>query len=119
MKKDDLISRSAMISRIKEYASNAYEVDLDDSSTWAANTITNNYSQGLSEAIELIEDAPAVKAAPVVHARWIEEDGCYLCSACGNPAEETTDYISTNGQKTTEFCHRCGAIMDAEEGAGE
>jgi len=62
-------------------------------------------------ANDIVESAPAVDAAPVVHARWIwvkdEEDPNVehlRCSACmGSGVDEADGY-----------CRHCGAKMDLE-----
>lgn len=63
---------------------------------------------------------PAVDAAPVVHARWLEcEDGwgdChYQCSECGCEWCLNDGTPEENGMK---FCPRCGAKMDGERRDG-
>jgi hypothetical protein len=56
----------------------------------------------------LVEEAPAVDAAPVVHGRWINQDSTYTkyqCSAC---KERNFDGVG-------RYCPNCGARMDEEE----
>lgn len=57
----------------------------------------------------IIDAAPAVDAAPVVHARWttnrtLEHDGEWYCTNC--------DYEPTVFENTN-YCPHCGAKMDA------
>lgn len=47
----------------------------------------------------------AADVAPVVHGRWIEEDGYQICSICGGHCWE--DYRAS-------YCEDCGAKMDLE-----
>lgn len=55
-------------------------------------------------AVKLLEKVPAADVAPVVHGRWLEEDGVQICSNCGE--EHCWDeYRAT-------FCDSCGARMD-------
>ncbi|MBQ1778329.1 MAG: hypothetical protein IIZ93_09265 [Acidaminococcaceae bacterium] len=66
---------------------------------------------------KLIADAPTVDAAPVVHGRWIENEGfdgdCYYtCSVC------QCDWTTIDGTPTENnmrYCPECGAKMDLEE----
>ena len=54
-------------------------------------------------ARKLMEDAPAVDAAPVVHGRWKEGYLIYKygCSCCG-----------TRQDMISPYCPNCGAKMD-------
>lgn len=74
------------------------------------------YWNGVDMVLNRIDRAPAVDAAPVVHGRWM------------NPTERKKSFIRicTHCHKVSyncaldrpyEFCPRCGAIMDAQEGA--
>lgn len=47
---------------------------------------------------------PAADVAPIIHARWIEEDGVQTCSNCGEE-HEWIDYRAP-------YCDACGAKMD-------
>ena len=100
MQDNDLISRAALgISRCNP-------------------DVFNNraYGEGWNACIAMIEAAPAVDAAPVVHARavWINpldprKKICIwkcssLCSACG-------DYVAVGWK----YCPNCGAKMDGGE----
>lgn len=82
--KDDMISRSALIA--------AYDAAHKGPPGWAR---------------KLMEEAPAVDAAPVVHAYWWYEDldGLWLCSNC-NGGE------LVNQKK---YCPDCGALMQEEK----
>lgn len=70
----------------------------------------DHYVTGLDDAITYIDDAPAIDAAPVVHARWIEPcinkygHPCHHCSACRFKAS----------QKDRNYCPNCGAKMRGE-----
>lgn len=63
----------------------------------------------------VIDSAPTIDAAPVVHARWVkmrrteddEGESVWECSNCGYPVG-----IWTVGNK---YCPDCGAKMDAKE----
>jgi hypothetical protein len=51
-----------------------------------------------------IKNMPAADVAPVVHGKWLEEDGAQIYSNCGE--EHCWDeYRAT-------FCDNCGARMD-------
>lgn len=95
---DEYISREATIKRIKE----VYCVGC------------NSYhgvrcrACGTGDAIDMIEDAPAADAAPVVHGRWVTH------YRSGTPVAE--GYVSTccdmwNNRKSN-YCPNCGAKMD-------
>ena len=62
----------------------------------------------------LIDEAPAVDAAPVVHAYWrTVKDGSLECTNCLGLSPHDENY---NGDITynyeTDFCPWCGAKMD-------
>lgn len=65
---------------------------------------------------DLVNGIPAVDAAPVVHARWLEceddwGDCHYQCSECGCEWCLNDGTPEENGMK---FCPSCGAKMDGE-----
>ena len=108
---NDYISRRALIEEMCKGCCG--ECNLDDSSC-----IT----------VDMVLQAPAADVAPVVHARWEERDaistfcgvtvktGTYTaCSACGTEAET----LQSGGgcYLTSDYCHHCGAKMDAEADA--
>lgn len=78
---------------------------------------------GMSEALRIVQHAPTIDAAPVVHARWIEKysdyfiggmpyhDDWLVCSACGRKETELNERDET--KETLKYCH-CGARMDAD-----
>lgn len=95
---NDLISREAVLEILMRYCPD------DDGSCSKADVDPR-------ETLDEIENLPAVDAAPVVHARWIEHQEVYdddfyaysyECSECGcmSPCEEP-------------YCN-CGAKMDKE-----
>ena len=65
----EYIERAAAIARIKEYAADVYEVDLDSTEQFSEDVFADNFCNGLWSAIELIDDIPADDVAPVVHCR--------------------------------------------------
>ena len=74
----------------------------------------------LYQFIERIKAQPAAEVAPMVHARWLDEDfpeematvhGFAICSACGelsHKAEHGYNILS-------EYCPHCGAKMDLKD----
>lgn len=65
---------------------------------------------------EMIDDAPAIDYAPVMHGEWNEVEGydgdChYQCSLCG---EEWTLNDGTPVENNMNYCPRCGARMDGK-----
>lgn len=70
---------------------------------------------------ELLNDAPTIDAALVVHAHWNQDsDGTLYCSKCGRPTYDSHDVpIEFNGIKGIAlvwpyYCGFCGAKMDEE-----
>ena len=63
------------------------------------------YADGWNSAIAIIENAPTVDAAEVVHGQWLtdrfglDRSICSVCNAC---------YEGDGGN----YCRRCGAKMD-------
>ena len=104
---DDMISRSAAIEALstpcdKRYRHGVWETCLDNIET-------------------AIRNIPAVKAAPVVHARWVDKDFPHkvanvnprvtaMCSKCGSIAHRMEHGYSI----LSKFCPYCGAKMDEE-----
>ena len=73
-------------------------------------------------ARKIMEQAPAVDAAPVVHGRWVaNSDGLPVCSVCDEIAMQRLFCDTTHGEwrydvrlVKTPFCPSCGAKMDKE-----
>ena len=57
-----------------------------------------------------LKKIPSADVAPVRHGRWIKISpaGIYECSECGKN-------VMTSDIEAYEYCHGCGAIMDAKE----
>ena len=47
---------------------------------------------------------------PVKHGRWINENFCTRCSACGN----MTIYDKYSREVESDYCPNCGARMDGD-----
>lgn len=106
----EYIERKVVINRIKEYALDVYDIDLDDAKQFGGDSLIENYCEGLYEATELVDDIPDADVAPVVHAQWIEdESGIIICPEC----KRGYNLIA----KFTNYCPACGAKMDGKEGA--
>lgn len=63
---------------------------------------------------------PAADVAPVVHARWIEQedqmlDVYYTCSACKEDFYIETPGYTENDMFLYTYCPNCGAKMDEKE----
>lgn len=86
MMNDDLISRAALLA--------AYDAA---------------HKGPPGEARKLIEEAPTVDAAPIVHGRWIDQKDEHQCSAC---KEFTVVDTYAWMQLQYDFCPYCGARMD-------
>ena len=52
--------------------------------------------------------APAADVAPVRRGHWIEENGCQICSECGEE-HEWDEYRAA-------YCDVCGAKMEVDNG---
>ena len=64
------------------------------------------YADGWNALLRIINQAPAVDAAPVVHGKWKPDPYCYNvfhCSVCDSPFWAMRAY-----------CPHCGAKMDGE-----
>lgn len=59
-------------------------------------------------AIFCVESAPAADVAPVRRGHWIEENGCQICSECGEE-HEWDEYRAA-------YCDVCGAEMEVDNG---
>lgn len=109
----EYIERKVVINRIKKYALDVYDIDLDDAKQFGGNSLIENYCEGLYEATELVDDIPAADVAPVIHGRWIDaplcgNDNC-RCSNCGS---WHNIHVNLRGEITQKYCPNCGAKMD-------
>lgn len=66
----------------------------------------SNYSNLWDE----VDDMPAADVQPVKHGRWINENFCTRCSACGN----MTIYDKYSREVESDYCPNCGARMDGD-----
>lgn len=107
----NILSREAIINRIKEYASDVYSIDLDDPLRVAGKGVDDRICEGLYEAIELINEIPPEDIAPVTRGQWMHLGGDeWCCSVCGF-------VITTEGswdKPTKKYCEDCGAKMEGE-----
>lgn len=92
----DLISKSALLEKIK-----------NQMPQFGGGIISQTIAVCTDVAVELVKEAPAVDAVPVVHGRWIRTANDplvnkFTCSVCGND--------SMKGK----CCPNCGAKMDGE-----
>ena len=85
---DEYISREAALKAANEWVSEACMAPV----------------MRVSRLLDKLQKVPAADVAPVVHGKWLEEDGAQICSNCGE--EHCWDeYRAT-------FCDNCGARMD-------
>lgn len=99
---NDLISRKALLERIKE-----------DAPWW-----WQNFHSYL--IVDMIKEAPAIEAEPMRHGKWLFSDYDYFtCSVCGG--QYFTDADSTKDAEAMlennayyPYCPHCGARMDGE-----
>ena len=62
----------------------------------------------LADLVDVFAKVPAADVAPVRRGHWIEEDGCQICSECGEE-HEWDEYRAT-------YCDACGAKMEVDNG---
>ena len=75
------------------------------------------YTPSMMLAIRIVEQAPTIDAAPVVHGRWIDSDefkGFKMCSACRDCHIGEAWELGKDGR----YCPGCGARMDGGEDDG-
>ena len=65
------------------------------------------YADGWNSAVAIIEDAPTVDAAPVVHGKWRKRGNEKTCSVC--------DFIYYSNNDEWNYCPNCGARMDGKK----
>lgn len=77
-----------------------------------------------SEVFDMIDQAPVLDYAPVVHAHWIYDPnahdynlGGYICSNCKKTNKNLSGIENINPMMLvgSRFCPNCGAIMDLPE----
>ena len=74
----EYIEREKAIAEIKNYALEAYDIDLDDSKQFAGNSTGEKHCEGLYEATEILEEVPTTDVVEVVR-----------CGQCGNYCKNT------------------------------
>ena len=94
--------------------------DLACKSAGVIGGISEDYACGLREAAHMIEEAPAVDAAQVVHGEWVkinkyDMESRLYCSYC----KQEYDYIDgiyyiVSGSELPFYCPNCGAKMNGE-----
>jgi hypothetical protein len=63
------------------------------------------------QAQSIIDDAPTVDAAPVVHGKWHKRGNEKTCSVC--------EFIYYSNNDEWNYCPNCGAKMDGKRKASE
>jgi len=113
---DDLISRAALLKECEECQKTDPRFE---ERGWASHFI-NDAGEPSTEwycVEDMIENAPAVDAAPVRHGRWIIRDtGLWQwCSECGVAVERESMYMCKASEDSNfKFCPHCGAKMDGD-----
>lgn len=70
---------------------------------------------GIRKVLRLIEQAPTLDYAPVVHGEWIKQkNGRLICSVCGVRGLQDSDELDYYYYPSVK-CPNCGAQMDAKE----
>lgn len=62
----------------------------------------------LADIVDIFAEIPAADVAPVRRGHWIEENGCQICSECGEE-HEWDEYRAA-------YCDVCGAEMEVDNG---
>ena len=62
------------------------------------------------ECLEDLSSSMDIAVQPVKHGRWINENFCTRCSACGN----MTIYDKYSREVESDHCPNCGARMDGD-----
>lgn len=108
MKKGDLISREALLEQHDLKNAVKYGNHSEEQRRHSYSTLM------LYEVADMVLDAPAVDAVPVVHGRWIERETekplilrCVMCSECGTMYQR-------RHKAYLNYCPNCGAKMDLE-----
>lgn len=76
----------------------------------ALTAVDETYLDYLADVKAAVLKIPTADVAPVVHGHWIEENGCQICSECGEE-HEWDEYRAT-------YCDVCGAKMDGGDNDG-
>ena len=92
----EYIDKSAVVAKIDEFVeinkAHGFPVDIFD----------------MEMLKKRIEQIPAADVAPVRRGHWIEENGCQICSECGEE-HEWDEYRAA-------YCDVCGAEMEVDNG---
>lgn len=89
-------------------------IDADETIKWQQYGNTNSilYRQ---YTVEVLENAPTVDAAPVVHGRWIDMGDFESCSVCKSTQLKKFESMYGTAERVwtkTNYCPDCGAKMD-------
>ena len=108
-----LIDADALMKKFAEVAGPSNRSDFQPAPTW-------------NQAVSLVESAPAVDVAPVVHGENIGEDYAavdqFVCSKCGIELQgwyrverDVDDGEETHHEYVMRYCPNCGTRMDGGE----
>lgn len=115
----ELIEREALLAKIQRYVDCTFngicsgEVRIEYGPGGVVAAKTSVAHDIFCVCNSLIEKAPVIDAAPVVHGKWISPDtfNCH-CSICGEqPEREQGESVPLY-----DYCPYCGARMDGGEG---
>ncbi len=76
----------------------------------------DNYVMGFSDAIELLENAPAADVQEVKYGKWIHYGEYVQCSNCEHVTEDYC-FDSEGRIILLHYCSNCGYKMQEEENA--
>ena len=73
----------------------------------------DGWTSAISEAMDVIKNAPAADVRPEMHGKWMRSgDGySYFCSICGEEPYSRNEVFPI----LSDFCPWCGAKMDGKK----
>ena len=74
----------------------------------AAEKVAGTFKVPIADLVDVFAEIPASDVAPVRRGHWIEENGCQICSECGEE-HEWDEYRAA-------YCDVCGAKMEVDNG---
>lgn len=74
----------------------------------AAEKVAGTFKVPIADLVDVFAEIHAADVAPVRRGHWIEENGCQICSECGEE-HEWDEYRAA-------YCDVCGAEMEVDNG---
>ncbi len=87
----------------------------------AVSDFWKSWNGSLPELLKLIDSAPTIDAAPVVHGEWVPDKATIKCTGCGFGMFKEGYFFmdgecfsANDGTFTPFYCPNCGARMDGD-----